>query len=85
METWREFLLQWVPTLLISKSEAAPKPKLVVNSYLALAALPIGKRPIRNVVGITWGVDEMNSSKRPIQDRVLKEMPLEKVLGGVSV
>jgi hypothetical protein len=57
----------------------------VVNSHLTLAALPVGKRPTRTVVGITWGVDEMNSSKRHIQDRMLKEMQLEKVLGGVSV
>jgi len=41
--------------------------------------------PTRTVVGITWGVDEMNTAKQPIQDRVLKEMQLEKVLGGVSV
>ena len=37
------------------------------------------------MVGITWGVDEMNKSKRPIKDRVLKEMQLEGVLAGVSV
>jgi short-subunit dehydrogenase len=67
------------------KSEAAPKPTLVVDSYLALAELPAGKRPTRTVVGITWGVDEMNAAKQPIQDRVLKEMQLEKILGGVSV
>lgn len=66
------------------KSEAAPKPKLVVDAYLALAETPVGKRPTRTVVGITWGVDEMNAAKQPIQDRVLKEMQLEKVLGGVS-
>jgi len=66
------------------KSDAAPKPKLVVDAYLALAEMPFGKRPTRTVVGITWGVDEMNSAKQPIQDRVLKEMQLEKILGGVS-
>jgi NAD(P)-dependent dehydrogenase (short-subunit alcohol dehydrogenase family) len=67
------------------KSEAAPKPKLVVDSYLALANMPAGKRPTRTVVGITWGFDDMNMAKHAIQDRVLKEMLLEKILGGVSV
>lgn len=41
---------------------------------------PAGKRPTRTVVGMTWGVDEMNAAKQPIQDRVLKEMQLEGVL-----
>lgn len=41
--------------------------------------------PTRTVVGITWGLDDMNAAKQPIQDRVLKEMQLENVLGGVDV
>jgi len=57
----------------------------VVDSYLALAEMPAGKRATRTVVGITWGVDEINAAKQPIQDRVLKEMQLEHVLGGVSI
>ena len=66
------------------QSEAAPQPQLVVDAYVALAAMPAGKRPTRTVVGITWGVDEMNAAKQPIQDRVLKEMQLENVLGGAD-
>lgn len=67
------------------QSDAAPKPQLVVDAYLALAEMPAGKRPTRTVVGITWGVDEINALTQPIQDRVLKEMQLEGVLGGASV
>lgn len=66
------------------QSEQAPKPQLVVDAYVALVDMPAGKRPTRTVVGITWGVDEMNAAKQPIQDRVLKEMQLEGTLGGVS-
>ncbi|MCL4797693.1 MAG: SDR family oxidoreductase [Bryobacteraceae bacterium] len=66
------------------QSEAAPQPQLVVDAYVALADMPAGKRPTRTVVGITWGVDEMNAAKQPIQDRVLKEMQLESVLGGAD-
>ena len=67
------------------QSEEAPKPQLVVDAYLALADMPAGKRPTRTVVGITCGVDEMNAAKQPLQDRVLKEMQLESVLGGADV
>ena len=66
------------------QSEQAPKPQLVVDAYVALADMPAGKRPTRTVVGIAWGVDEMNAAKQPIQDRVLKERQLEGTLGGVS-
>lgn len=66
------------------QSDQAPSPQLVVDAYVALADMPAGKRPTRTVVGITWGVDEMNAAKQPIQDRVLKEMQLESVLGGAS-
>lgn len=66
------------------QSEQAPKPQLVVDAYVALADLPAGKRPTRTVVGLTWGVDEMNAAKQPIQDRILREMQLEGTLGGVS-
>lgn len=66
------------------QSDQAPKPQMVVDAYLALADMPAGKRPTRTVVGITWGVDEMNAAKQPIQDRVLQEMQLDGVLAGVS-
>ena len=65
-------------------SEGAPDPQWVVDAYLKLADMPSGKRPTRTVVGITWGVDEINTLTQSIQDRVLKEMQLDSVLGGVS-
>jgi NAD(P)-dependent dehydrogenase (short-subunit alcohol dehydrogenase family) len=66
------------------ESEDAPDPQWVVDAYLKLAEMPFGKRPTRTVVGITWGVDEINELTQPIQDRVLKEMQLDEVLGGIS-
>lgn len=66
------------------QSEQAPNPQLVVDAYLALADLPVGRRPTRTVVGITWGVDAMNAAKQPIQDHVLKEMQLDSVLAGTD-
>ncbi|CAG0906663.1 unnamed protein product [Cyprideis torosa] len=66
------------------QSEDAPDPQWVVDAYLKLAEMPKGQRPTRTVVGITWGTDEINDLTQPIQDRILKEMQLEEVLGGVS-
>lgn len=66
------------------QSERGPDPQWVVDAYLALAAMPAGERPVRTVVGITWGVDELNAAKQPIQDGILAEMQLQDVLGGVS-
>lgn len=67
------------------QSEAAPDPQWVVDAYLKLVEMPTGKRPTRTVVGMTWGVDEINDLTQPIQDRILKEMQLDSVLGGSSV
>ncbi len=66
------------------QSENAPDPQWVVDAYLKLAEMQFGNRPTRTVVGITWGVDEINELTQPIQDRVLQEMQLENVLGGFS-
>ena len=80
-----------VPATMISEfatmlaSEAAPDPQLVIDAYLALADAAPGKRPTRTVVGITWGVDEMNAFNQPRQDALLKEMQLDAVLGGADV
>jgi NAD(P)-dependent dehydrogenase (short-subunit alcohol dehydrogenase family) len=88
LETYGE--LAGVPTAMgenfaqMLQSEDAPDPQWVVDAYLKLAEMPTGKRPTRTVVGITWGVDEINELTQSIQDRVLSEMQLDTVLGGVS-
>jgi len=88
IETYGE--LAGVPTAMgenfaqMLQSEDAPDPQWVVDAYLKLAELPFGSRPTRTVVGITWGTDEINNLTQPIQDRILKEMQLDSVLGGVS-
>ena len=66
------------------QSDDAPDPQWVVDAYVKLADMSFGKRPTRTVVGITWGVDEINQLTQPVQDRVLKEMQLENILGGIS-
>ncbi|MGA1344219.1 MAG: SDR family oxidoreductase [Hyphomonas sp.] len=82
--------LAGVPTAMIAhftellSSEGAPDPQWVVDAYLKLADMPQGKRPTRTVVGLTWGVDEINARTQALQDNVLKEMQLEAVLGGAD-
>ena len=82
--------LRDVPTAMVSgfaemlASDAAPDPQLVIDAYLSLADAQPGKRPTRTVVGITWGVDELNAFAQPRQDALLKEMQLETVLGGAD-
>jgi NAD(P)-dependent dehydrogenase (short-subunit alcohol dehydrogenase family) len=88
LETYGE--LAGVPTAMgegfdqMLQGEDAPDPQWVVDVYLKLADMPAGQRPTRTVVGITWGVDQINELTQPIQDRVLKEMQLDSVLGGAS-
>ena len=82
--------LRDVPTAMVSgfaemlASDSAPDPQLVIDAYLALADAEPGKRPTRTVVGITWGVDELNAFTQPRQDALLKEMQLDAVLGGAD-
>jgi len=82
--------LQGVPTTMVAEfanmlaSDGAPDPQLVVDAYLALAEAAPGKRPARTVVGITWGVDEINAFTQPRQDGLLKELQLDSVLGGTD-
>jgi len=65
-------------------SDGAPDPQWVVDAYLQLADMPQGKRPTRTVVGMTWGVDQINARTQSLQDAVLTEMRLDGVLSGVS-
>jgi NAD(P)-dependent dehydrogenase (short-subunit alcohol dehydrogenase family) len=66
------------------QSDQAPQPQLVVETYVALANMPANQRPTRTVVGLTWGVEQINAAKQPLQDRILQEMQLDGVLGGIS-
>ena len=56
-------------------------PQLVVDLYGSLAAMPAGQRPTRSVVGMTWGVGEINRQTQPIQDAILKDLQPDAVLG----
>ncbi|MGX9355877.1 SDR family oxidoreductase [Roseobacteraceae bacterium S113] len=82
--------LRDVPTAMVSgfasmlASDQAPNPQMVVDAYLSLADAGPGKRPTRSVIGITWGVDEVNTFTQPRQDALLKEMQLDSVLGGAD-
>jgi short-subunit dehydrogenase len=80
--------LRDVPTKMVAgfaemlAGDTAPNPQLVVDAYTSLAAMAPGTRPTRTVVGITWGVDEVNAFTQPRQDALLKEMQLDHILSG---
>jgi len=82
--------LRDIPTTMVAgfadmlASDAALDPQLVIDTYLKLADAEPGKRPTRTVVGITWGVDELNAFAQPRQDALLTEMQLDAVLGGTD-
>ena len=57
-------------------------PQLVVDLYCSPADMPAGQRPTRGVVGMTWGLSEINHKTQPIQDAILKDLQLDTVLGG---
>lgn len=66
------------------QSDDAPDPQMVVDVYLQLAEAEAGKRPTRTQVGISWGVDEINTFTQPIQDNILKDLKVDTILGGAS-
>ena len=37
-----------------------PDSQLVIDAYLNLAETNPGERPMRTVVGLSWGVDDLN-------------------------
>jgi hypothetical protein len=39
---------------------------------------------MRTLVGLSWGVDDLNRVSQPIQDSILMSLQLEKYLGGIS-
>ena len=79
-----------VPTQMISdfaetlSGDDAPNPQWVVDTYVGLAEAPAGHRPTRTVVGIDWGVEDLNANTQGIQDHILAEMGLDTVLGGAD-
>lgn len=62
------------------QSDEAPDNQLVVDAYLALADAAPGTRPTRTVVGMDFGVTELNRLTQPIEDAVLAELNLAAVL-----
>lgn len=58
------------------KTEEAPDPQMVVDTYLQLAEMDQGTRPTRSQVGISSGVDRINELTQSIQDDVPNELQL---------
>lgn len=57
-------------------SNAPTDPMLVVKTFEKLIDLPSGSRPLRTMVGIDFGLQELNDSVEPIRKKVLESMGL---------
>lgn len=55
-------------------------PQKVVDAYLELVDMPHGKRPTRTAIGLDNGVDELNKSFQPVQDKVISDFQLDFML-----
>lgn len=54
------------------KSNDAPNPQEIADSVLEVLEMDKGNRPIRKVVGIDYGTNELNDSIAPIQESHIK-------------
>lgn len=70
MKKFREFM----------KDNPDCDPNLVSNAILNLIKLPYGKRPLRTVCGIDYGVKEINNLTERFQLSILKQMGLEHLI-----
>lgn len=54
----------------------APNPHDIAEAVAALIAMPKGKRPVRTVVGQSFGADQINQATMPIQEKALEGLGL---------
>lgn len=57
---------------------------LVVKAFEKLIDLPSGSRPLRTMVGLDFGLQELNDSVEPIRKKVLESMGLADLDGPQS-
>jgi len=57
-------------------SNAPTDPMLVVQSFEKLINLPAGSRPLRTMVGLDFGLQQLNDAVEPIRKAVLESMGL---------
>lgn len=59
-----------------ASEETPTDPEMVVDRIVELAAMPAGTRPFRSVVGVDFGVGELNEVNAPREAAVLAAMQL---------
>lgn len=74
-ERFEQMMASFMATF--ANPEAPTDPKLCVDGIVELIAMPAGKRPIRTVVGIDFGVIEFNRLTDPIRRGALGALGLE--------
>ena len=61
--------------------DAPTDPQLVVDAFVELVEAAPGERPLRTVVGIDFGVRELNAATEPFQEGVLEALGLGHMAG----
>ena len=54
----------------------APDPHDIAKAVIELIAMPKGQRPVRTVVGQSFGADQINQATMPIQEKALEGLGL---------
>lgn len=57
--------------------DGAPNPQDVADAVVSLAETPAGQRPLRTVVGLDFGVRDLNKTLEPFADNILRGLQLE--------
>ena len=64
-----KFFGEFVESLkeMFASDEAPTDAKMVVDAFAELIAMPKGQRPLRRIVGIDFGVQELNDVTEPVR------------------
>ncbi len=60
----------------VFQAPSAPNPHDVAETILGLIAQPKGKRPVRTVVGASFGADVVNAQIAPVQGQAIERLGL---------
>jgi NAD(P)-dependent dehydrogenase (short-subunit alcohol dehydrogenase family) len=59
---------------IFARSDAPSDPTLVADAIVGLVETPAGERPFRTVVGVDFGVRELNAATAPVEEAALEAM-----------
>ena len=61
---------------LFADANAPTDPKVVVDTFDALVAMPAGTRPLRTIAGLDFGMQAINDAVEPVRKNILEGMKI---------